>query len=95
MIYGLYHIRFRSDHNEDNTVQIIETWLEKVSNLYHNINFKYDDEPKSRSSEQTATHWPIERHEDVIRLKEQGLNYARQAWADFVFVSLSQQTCKT
>ncbi|XP_037031591.1 glycosyltransferase 25 family member isoform X1 [Bradysia coprophila] len=76
---------FRTDHNEDNTVQIIETWLQKVSNLYHNVNFKFQDVPKSRSTEKTATHWPAERHEHVIRLKEEGLNYARQAWADFVF----------
>lgn len=79
--------RFRSDHNEDNTVEIIETWLQKVSNLYHNINFKYEDQLKSRSTEKTATHWPVERHADVIQLKEEGLNYARQAWADFVLVS--------
>lgn len=56
--------------------------------MYHNINFKFEEQPKSRTTEKTATHWPMERHEDVIRLKEEGLNYARQAWADFVFVSL-------
>ena len=82
----MFH-RFRSDHNEDNTIEIIDAWLNKVSNLYHEVNFKYESQPKIRQTEKTATDWPIERHKNVIDLKEEGLNYARQVWSDFVLVN--------
>lgn len=78
--------RIRSDHNEDNTLDVLINWLASTANEYHNVNTEYDKEKKHRSSESSPTHWPQERHLDLIRLKEEGLEYARASWADYVFV---------
>lgn len=78
--------RIRSDHNEDNTLNVLINWLASSANAYHNVNIEYDKANKGRASESSPTHWPTERHMDLIRLKEEGLEYARASWADYVFV---------
>lgn len=78
--------RIRSDHNEDNTLDVLINWLASSANAYHNINIEYDKTKKRRESETSQTHWPTERHMDLIRLKEEALEYARSSWADYVFV---------
>lgn len=76
----------RSDHNEDNSIEILHSWLSSFSYKYHSVNVEYDKQSKRRSSELSPTHWSSERHEDVIRLKEEAIEYARSIWADYVFV---------
>ncbi|KAG5670382.1 hypothetical protein PVAND_000652 [Polypedilum vanderplanki] len=74
-----------TDHNEDNSREILEVWLTKVKNFYHSINYQHDDSEKIRKGESNLTHWPEERFKDLIKMKEQALEYARQSWADYVF----------
>lgn len=78
---------FVTDHNIDNSREILEVWLAKVQSLYHKIYYQYDDDEKLRKGETNVTHWPDERFKDIIRMKEIALEYARQSWADYVFVS--------
>lgn len=79
--------RLRSDHNEDKTIEVLYQWLFKWSTAYHHVNIEHDDKTQRRDSEATATHWSDERYLDVIRMKEEALNYGRKIWADFIFVS--------
>lgn len=82
-------IRFRSDHNTDNTPDIINAWLAtETAQLYHNINVEITSGPTAWTNETSTTNWPVERHMHIIDSKEEALNYAKQIWADFVFVSL-------
>lgn len=81
-------IRFKSDHNEDSTTNIVQTWLRSNKELYNKVIFEHQDKPERRSNETSPTHWPEERHLAVIRMKEEALNYARHSWADYVFVSI-------
>lgn len=83
--------RFRSDHNEDNTIEILHTWLYKNSQSYHHIDVEYKDDEGRRPSEISPTHWPDERHVDVIAMKEEALQYARKIWADYVFVRFASK----
>jgi glycosyltransferase involved in cell wall biosynthesis len=77
-----------TDHNEDNSREILETWLAKVRSSYHSIHYQHDNESeKMRKSETNFTHWTHERFLDIIRMKEEALEEARKSWADFVFVS--------
>ncbi|KFB49662.1 Glycosyltransferase 25 family member [Anopheles sinensis] len=75
----------RSDHNEDRSVEITKAWLKRTTALYHSVDFKYRNEPQRRASEKTNTHWNEERFTDVIRLKQEALQAARNMWADFIF----------
>lgn len=77
-----------TDHNEDNSREVLETWLSKVQSLYHSIHYQHDNSGEQvRKSETNQTHWPPERFSDLIRMKEEALEYARKSWADYVFVS--------
>ncbi|KAL7025625.1 hypothetical protein ACKWTF_013567 [Chironomus riparius] len=76
---------FVTDHNIDNSREILEVWLTKVQSLYHSIHYQYDESKKLRKGETNVTHWPDERFKDLIKLKENALEYARQSWADYVF----------
>lgn len=79
----------KTDHNEDNSREILEVWLTKVENFYHSIHYQYDDSEKIRKGEFNLTHWPEERFNELIQMKERALEYGRQSWADYVFVSLN------
>lgn len=76
-----------TDHNEDNSQEILEVWLLKARNSYHFIHYQFDDSEKNRKGETNLTHWPEERFLDVIRMKEEALEFSRKSWADFIFVS--------
>ncbi|CRK88475.1 CLUMA_CG002249, isoform A [Clunio marinus] len=74
-----------TDHNEDNSKEILEVWLRRARNFYHSIHYQHDDSEKLRRGETNMTHWPEERFLEIIRLKEDALIAARKAWADYIF----------
>lgn len=84
------HFRLRTDHNEDKTLLILYQWLAGWSGAYHNVDIEYENNTR-RESETSQTHWSTERYLDVIRMKEEALNYGRKIWADYVFVSVSSR----
>ncbi|KAK9732225.1 hypothetical protein QE152_g13032 [Popillia japonica] len=75
-------LRIRSDHNIDNTVEILEKWIVSVQHQYHSINSEFVDSD-SYSDEQGPNDWSRLRFENVISLRESALNYARRVWADY------------
>ena len=86
-----YDISFRlkTDHNEDESVTILSTWVEKTKTSYHSVHFASDpDSPALRPTETNQSHWPEERFHDLIRMKEEAFEHARKIWADFIFVSI-------
>lgn len=85
-----FNFRLRSDHNEDQTIEVLYQWLYKWSDAYHHVNIEYDNTTKRRETETSQTHWPNERYLDLIRMKEEALNYGRRIWADYIFVSIKQ-----
>lgn len=76
-----------TDHNEDNSREILEVWLQRARNLYHSVHYQFDDSEKIRKGETNLTHWPEERFLEMIRMKEDALEFGRNSWADYVFVS--------
>lgn len=80
----------RSDHNIDNSIEIIDTFLNHSSGKYHSINFKGKSTPLVNGTyfnQESVADWTIDRFLHVIKLKQEGLDYGRKIWADFVFVS--------
>lgn len=77
-----------TDHNEDNSQEIVEVWLKRARSMFHSVHYQYDDSEKIRKGETNLTHWPEERFLELIRMKEEAFDYARRSWADYVFVSL-------
>lgn len=82
--------RIRSDHNEDNSEEIIDTWLSTSKDKYHSVLWNRDpDSPLSerRANETSIFHWPEERFRAMMEMKEEALSHARNIWADYVLVS--------
>lgn len=82
----IFDFRLRTDHNEDNTIEVLYQWLSKWSDSYHKVDIEYESTKKRRDSETSQTHWSNERYLDIIRMKEEALNYGRKIWADYIFV---------
>lgn len=76
-----------TDHNEDNSREILETWLDDVKNVYPSVHYHYNDSAKLRFDEKNQEHWSEQRFADLIRMKEMALEHARNSGIDFVFVS--------
>lgn len=85
--------RLRTDHNEDQTIEVLYQWLYKWSKAYHHVDIEYDNTTQQRQSETSPTQWSDERYLDVIRMKEEALNYGRKIWADYIFVSAILSVC--
>lgn len=81
--------RFRSDHNEDGTAEVIRSWISLAQRKYdyHSINAEILSSPPARLGDETGpTHWTSLRFNHVIQLREEALETARQLWADYVWV---------
>lgn len=75
-----------SDHNQDNTITVLEKWLSSVSDKYHSIVTNFDKSGSKYPDELGPAHWSLNRFNNVINLREKALNSARAKWADFILV---------
>ncbi|KAL8174691.1 UNVERIFIED_CONTAM: hypothetical protein K2H54_051441, partial [Gekko kuhli] len=73
-----------TDHNVDNTTEILQEWLAAVEGHYRHIEWRAEDEPSSYADELGPKHWSKERFEHVMRLKQGALNFARAERADYI-----------
>lgn len=78
----------RSDHNEDNTPEILRDWVSSAEKEYdyHSVNLEILSSPPHRIGDETGpAHWTPQRFTHVIQLREEALETARQLWADYVW----------
>ena len=76
----------RSDHNQDQSIPILEQWLLHNKNYYHSINSFLDDRgPNKYHDEKLPTDWTDSRFDKVIALKEEALFEAHKIWADYIW----------
>lgn len=77
--------RLRSDHNADDSVNILHQWLDHSAESYHSVNFSFETDEKSYPNESSPYEWSSSRFKNLISLKEEAFGYARDIWADYVF----------
>nr|XP_033773160.1 procollagen galactosyltransferase 2 [Geotrypetes seraphini] len=73
-----------TDHNIDNTTALLREWLKNVKNLYHFVEWRPMEEPRSYPDEIGPKHWPNSRFTHVMKLRQAALRTAREKWADYV-----------
>ncbi|NWQ82969.1 GT253 glycosyltransferase, partial [Columbina picui] len=73
-----------TDHNSDNTTAMLQEWLGAVGKDYHSVVLKVQEEPSSYPDELGPKHWSDKRYENVMRLKQEALTYAREQRADYI-----------
>ncbi|XP_065300447.1 glycosyltransferase 25 family member-like isoform X6 [Dermacentor albipictus] len=74
-----------TDHNVDQTPEMVDTWAEAVSSEYHNVNVTSEDGDAFFPDEEGSQKWTAQRYWHVIRLREEAIQVARTLWADFIF----------
>uniref|UniRef100_A0A8C4XHK0 Collagen beta(1-O)galactosyltransferase 2b n=1 Tax=Erpetoichthys calabaricus TaxID=27687 RepID=A0A8C4XHK0_ERPCA len=78
-----------SDHNVDNTSVVLQEWLKNVQKLYHHVEWKNVQEPRSYPDESGPKHWTSSRFKQVMKLRQEALQSARELWADYVLVGVT------
>ncbi|KAJ1133696.1 hypothetical protein NDU88_000174 [Pleurodeles waltl] len=73
-----------TDHNVDNTSEILQEWLKAVQKDYHAVEWLNQEEPRSYPGETGPKHWTKDRYDHLMKLKQAALNYARQQRADYI-----------
>uniref|UniRef100_A0A671G9A8 Collagen beta(1-O)galactosyltransferase 2 n=1 Tax=Rhinolophus ferrumequinum TaxID=59479 RepID=A0A671G9A8_RHIFE len=73
-----------TDHNVDNTTEILREWLKNVQKLYHYVEWRPMDEPESYPDEIGPKHWPASRFSHVMKLRQAALRTAREKWSDYI-----------
>nr|XP_042901961.1 glycosyltransferase 25 family member [Parasteatoda tepidariorum] len=85
MTEQLICFRIRSDHNVDDSVNIIKTWLDKHESSYHSVDSILDDSPETFPDGSGVFEWSPLHFDHIISLKESALKAARKLWADYIF----------
>ncbi|XP_063656668.1 procollagen galactosyltransferase 1 isoform X3 [Pan troglodytes] len=73
-----------TDHNMDNTSTVLREWLVAVKSLYHSVEWRPAEEPRSYPDEEGPKHWSDSRYEHVMKLRQAALKSARDMWADYI-----------
>ena len=80
-------LHLRSHHNEDQSLEILEKWLEKVLPLkqYHNIikEFYTCDSPCLMEGEESPVGWTEDKFSYIMKVRQESLTLARFYWADY------------
>ncbi|XP_074829722.1 inactive glycosyltransferase 25 family member 3 isoform X1 [Natator depressus] len=76
-----------TDHNIDNTTEILWEWLTAMEKYYRYVEWKSVEEPSSYPDELGPKHWTDERYEHVMKLKQQALSFARAEGADYLLLT--------
>ncbi|KAI1886511.1 hypothetical protein AGOR_G00196500 [Albula goreensis] len=72
-----------TDHNVDNTTEILRDWLVKVQSLYHYVEWRPQEETRVFTDETGPKHWGNQRYEHVMKLRQAALDTAREMWSDY------------
>nr|XP_025743976.1 inactive glycosyltransferase 25 family member 3 isoform X3 [Callorhinus ursinus] len=73
-----------TDHNTDNTTQMLQEWLAAVGDHYAAVVWRPEGEPRSYPDEEGPKHWTRERHQFLMELKQEALTFARDWGADYI-----------
>ncbi|KAM9207749.1 inactive glycosyltransferase 25 family member 3 isoform 1-T1 [Dugong dugon] len=73
-----------TDHNVDNTTEMLQEWLAAVGDDYAAVVWRPDGEPRSYPDEEGPKHWTKERHQFLMELKQEALTFSRDWGADYI-----------
>nr|XP_047911812.1 inactive glycosyltransferase 25 family member 3 isoform X2 [Anser cygnoides] len=76
--------RCATDHNSDNTTAMLREWLAAAGKDYHSVVWKEEEGPSAYPDELGPKHWSDKRYENVMRLKQEALSYAREQGAHYI-----------
>ncbi|XP_044517284.1 inactive glycosyltransferase 25 family member 3 [Gracilinanus agilis] len=73
-----------TDHNVDNTTEILQEWLAAVGKEYAEVVWRPEGEPRLYPDEESPKQWTKERHQFLMELKQEALDFARAWGADYI-----------
>jgi len=63
----------RTDHNQDETASILDSWVDHVAVFYHMVNYNKEDAAEGYGNERGPFDWTEERYKNVISVKQEAL----------------------
>ena len=84
-IYSKDRVSFwiHSDHSIDLTGELLREWAEGARGEYHSIKLTVSEE-WNITDQTDPWHWSDQRFQHVSTLRQSGLDYALDAWADYI-----------
>ncbi|XP_065188003.1 procollagen galactosyltransferase 1-like [Sycon ciliatum] len=76
-----------TDHNQDNTAELLTEWKRNARYLFHDIKLTVGESDAYTAVNVNGTadmDWSDERYVHVLKLRQAALEAARQAWADYI-----------
>ena len=86
-IFLLILYRIRTDNNIDNTSAVLEEWIGNVKHFYHKVDFRNTSEYIIDDAS-TPYEWTNMHYSNVVILRQEALDKAREVWADYLMVRL-------
>ncbi|KAJ8964651.1 hypothetical protein NQ317_012321, partial [Molorchus minor] len=77
----------KSDHNFDQSIEILKLWVSSVKDHYHSINTEYVEGGENFPEESSPSHWTEERFNHLIELRESALP-VRQKYLGRLFICI-------
>ena len=79
-------IWFVTDHNEDDSLEMLKHWMKVWETSYNEIRLEIRDPRKGEYDDtETVLSWSPKRYAHTLKLKQEALNKARKMWVDYVF----------
>ncbi|XP_049629984.1 inactive glycosyltransferase 25 family member 3 [Suncus etruscus] len=75
---------FATDHNVDNTTEMLQEWLAAVGGDYAAVVWRPEGAPRAYPDEEGPKHWSKERYQFLMELKQEALTFARNWEADYI-----------
>ncbi|XP_030290464.1 procollagen galactosyltransferase 2 isoform X2 [Sparus aurata] len=63
---------------------MLREWLKRAQHVYHYVEWRPMEEPRSYTDEWGPKHWPPSRFNHVMKLRQAALKSARERWADYI-----------
>nr|XP_044993599.1 inactive glycosyltransferase 25 family member 3 isoform X2 [Jaculus jaculus] len=76
--------RCATDHNVDNTTEMLQEWLAAVGGDYAAVLWRPQEKARAYPHEEGPKHWTKERHQFLMELKQEALTFARAWGADYI-----------
>lgn len=77
---------FATDHNEDNSLEALRSWVAIYGQEYHEVVLKTDASEDKYPDQEEYKYWSPSHYEHVIELRQEALDYARYRWSDYLFM---------
>ena len=84
-VFILLYDRLQTDNNIDNTSSVIEEWISNTKHFYHKVHYRSTSQYDITDAS-TPYEWSHLHYTNMVMLRQEALDKAREVWADYLMV---------